>query len=87
MATGLFDIDVLARIEGHDRHGGVPVVGRSDDDGIYGLVVEKAPEVLFATGFLRPLIDDGLLPLLDRARIHIPDTNYPAVLRLGKRTG
>ena len=39
---GLFEIDVLARGGGIDGHAGMPVVGRRDDYGIEGLIVEQA---------------------------------------------
>ncbi len=34
MAGGLFDVDVLAGLEAEDGHGGVPVVGQGDGDGV-----------------------------------------------------
>ena len=42
----LLGIDVLARIAGHDRLEGVPVVGRGDDHGIDVLLVEDPAEIL-----------------------------------------
>ena len=41
----LLDVDVLAGLAGEHRHQRVPVIGRADDDGVDGLVVEDAPEV------------------------------------------
>ena len=43
--AGLLDVDMLARLAGEDRRGGVPVVGGGDGHGIDGLVVEQAEEV------------------------------------------
>ena len=34
MAAGLFDVDVLARLQAEDGHGRMPVVGRGDGDGV-----------------------------------------------------
>src|SRR6185503_6034868 len=34
MRTGLFNVNVLARLASHDGCRGVPMVGRGDDDGI-----------------------------------------------------
>ena len=42
----LFDIDVLARLAGHDRHQRVPMIRRGDEDSIDVPLLEHAPEVL-----------------------------------------
>src|SRR5262249_37654968 len=45
VADGLFDINVLAGLEGPDGRQGVPVVGRGDADGVDGLVLEDLAKV------------------------------------------
>src|SRR5947208_3487686 len=47
---GRFDVHVLAGVAGEDGGGGVPVVGRGDDDGVHGLVVEDAAHVAIHLG-------------------------------------
>jgi hypothetical protein len=41
----LLQIDVFSRLEGEDRRRRVPVIRRSDRDGVDVLVVERAPKV------------------------------------------
>ena len=43
---GLLDVDVLARVAGHDGLDGMPVVGRGDDHRVDVLLVEDAAEIL-----------------------------------------
>jgi len=45
MAAGLFHIHMLARHDGGQCHGRMPVVGRSDADRVNGLVLEQLAEV------------------------------------------
>ena len=45
VADGLFDVDVLARLAGQDRHERVPVIGRGDGDRVDVAIVEHPPEI------------------------------------------
>ena len=50
VAAGLFNVDVLARLQAGDGHGRMPVVGRGDGDGVYILEFQDLAEVLSVAG-------------------------------------
>src|ERR1035437_1928291 len=50
VAAWLFNVDVLARLQGGDRQRGVQVVGSGDGDGVYVLLLEDLAKVLVAGG-------------------------------------
>ena len=87
VATGFFDVDVLAGVEGHHGHGRVPVVGRGDDDGVDGFIVEEAAEILISFGLLSSGVGHHFLALDDGARIDITDTVDLTVLGPGESVG
>lgn len=57
---GLFDIDVLAGLEGGDRGQGVPVVRRADETGVDIVPLNHAPEILHRCGSPAPQLFDAV---------------------------
>jgi hypothetical protein len=66
MSDGLFDIDILARVDGVGGHLGVPVVRAANDDGVNILVIEQCTVIAILFGVGRVL--DGIA---HARRIHI----------------
>ena len=68
-AEGLFDVDVLAGLDGANGERHVPVIGSCDDDGVDVLAFEHLPEVgVFVDGFEGGLIAAGGVEVLDLFR-------------------
>ena len=80
-----FTVDILLGVRRHDGRHSVPMVGRTDDDRIHGLVVEDVPEIDggFATVFLAVSTGDTLDGLVQPNFGHLGDGGNPAV-RLAK---
>ena len=74
VTAGLFDIDVLAGVEGHDRSGGMPVIRSGDDDGVDFLIVEDFAEVFFDAGFWGSDRFDRLDRLLELGIIDVAES-------------
>ena len=80
-----FTIDILLGVRRHDGRHRVPMIGRTDDNCIHGLVVEDVPEIDggFATVFLAVSTGDTLDGLVQPNFGHLGDGGNPAV-RLAK---
>ena len=66
-----FDVDVLARLAGPDRHQRVPVVRRGDGDGIEALVLQRLADVLKTLRRVARLLLDLRYASLVEPRIRI----------------
>ena len=73
--AGLLNIDMLAGVAGEDGGGGMPVVGRGDDHGVHGLVLENAPQVADGFGSLAPAGLDVLHGRREPVLIHIANVS------------
>ena len=84
VAAGFFNVDVLAGLEGVDTHGGVPVVGGGDDEGVDVWVGEGLAEVAerFRAGCL--LGESGVGSFVEVAFVDIDDVFDDAAVEAGE---
>jgi hypothetical protein len=76
VAEGLFDVDVLPRLDGPDRGQAVPVVGHRDRDDVDRLVLEDLPQVLHVRGLLAGFGLGDPHGLADDPRVGIADDGH-----------
>src|SRR5215475_1021285 len=83
MRTGLFDINVLARLASPDAHQRVPVIRRCDRDGVNRLVFEQLPNVHVLYRLLARALFNLAAALLAHGVVHIADGGDLDVSHLG----
>ncbi len=71
MRTGLFDINVLARLASPDAHQRVPVIRRCDRDGVNRLVFEQLANVHVLFGPLASVLFNLAAALLEHGVVHV----------------
>src|SRR5207248_2524945 len=79
MRARLFDVDVLARLAGPDRHQRMPVIRRGDRNGVDGFVFHDAARIGIDLGLghaqalhvRQPLAHDVVIDIAYRRHLHV----------------
>src|SRR5215472_4794771 len=75
MRAGLFDIHVLACLTRPDCHQGMPVIWRSNRNGIDRFVLKQLANIRkgfsFSTDFATPLVENPLVHVAKRCDFHV----------------
>ena len=76
ISGGLFAIDILAGFERPDGRECVPVVGRSNGDGVHAGVGEHRSHILKLFGLLARVFQEGGLRALARGLVHVAQGHH-----------
>ncbi len=87
VAAGLFNIDMLARLEAGDRHRGMPVVRGSDGDGVHILQLKDVAKILVNGGRGTHFALHIAGKLLHRIAIHIAYIGDPGCVLVCLESG
>ena len=87
VAAGLLDVDVLAGLYAGDGHGGVPVVGRGDGDGVDIVGGEDLAEVLLGLWSVAQVFLGAVGVLLEDVALDITDVGDLCVFSVGLEGG